>query len=319
MAVVAMQLLVYHVSMDIVGHQDQLKLLKGYIEAERVPHAFLFAGIAGLGKSKVAREFFRSLNCRRTPGDPCGSCSSCVKAEAGNHPDYIHFEPPSSGKQIDVLRGVLADIRLKPFEAARRVVVIEPTEGLNKSSANALLKALEEPPEATIFILVSHKPNLLLPTIISRCQQVRFAPLEAGGYHSASVDPQLLRLTSGTIGELAAGDQAEILRFRQGVLDILRGGDPVALAASITSNDKESVPLWISVVESVLRDVLLYFAGGDKLVNVEIADIELRHLPSSELDEMADAIRRLRRGVQENLNLKVAFSEIFMLMGRLAA
>ncbi len=304
---------------DIVGHAAQIELLKSYVDRDRVPHALLFTGLEGLGKSRVARELFRAINCQTTPGDPCGSCPACLKTENKTHPDLVCFEPPSSGKQIDLLRGVLADIRLKPFEARTRMVLIEPAERMNKSSSNALLKALEEPPEATIFVLVSHKPNLLLSTIISRCQTLRFAPIEGGGYRSANVDPLLLKLSGGTMGGLSRLEKADVLGFRESLIEVLNGGDPFALAARHVPESKEEIPYYVAVAESVVRDVLLVFNGGDRVINPEIAGCELRRLSYHEMESISAGIGALRRGAGENLNLKIAFADFFLRLSRLAA
>ncbi|MCD6569493.1 MAG: DNA polymerase III subunit delta', partial [Deltaproteobacteria bacterium] len=200
---------------DVIGHSSQIEMLRAHITSGQMDHAYLFAGIQGLGKTLVAMEFFKAINCLKTPGDPCDKCPSCIKAISGNHPDLIKLGV-TSGNWIKVedVRSVLEGIALRPFEARVRVVIIEPAELMNPASSNAILKTLEEPPGATIFILISHKPSLLLPTIISRCQAIRFTPIDAQTIHEMvqkGVDPFLINLTSGSIGCLTSSDADFIL------------------------------------------------------------------------------------------------------------
>ncbi len=182
---------------DILGHGPEIEDLKSSIVNGRVPHAYIFAGPEGLGKTRIAKEFFKALNCLNTPGDPCDSCRSCLKAIHEGHPDFRTLGPRNGQIVIEDVRGVIDETSLKPFDARRRLIVIEPAERLNKASANALLKTLEEPPESSVIILVSHKPSLLLPTLVSRCQVVRFSPLDASVKNASDIDPVILRSPPG--------------------------------------------------------------------------------------------------------------------------
>ncbi|OPZ56990.1 MAG: DNA polymerase III subunit tau [Deltaproteobacteria bacterium ADurb.Bin510] len=268
--------------------------MRHYITSGHLPQSLLFAGAAGSGKTRQAMDFFKSLNCIESPGSPCGRCAVCFKLRSGSHPDLVVFEPPVVGRQVDALREVLDGIRLRPFEARQRLVLIEPAEDLNKSSSNALLKALEEPPPATVFILISHNPALLLPTIVSRCQVLRFAP-------------------SAPAGEGAA----DLAEFRSAVREILAGGDPLALMAKVQPLDREELAGPLSVLDALLRDLWLLSCGAASLVAAELAGLDLRP-DYYELDEIWQLLRGLRRG-GENQNLKAAFAEIAIRLGRLRA
>jgi DNA polymerase-3 subunit delta' len=190
---------------DIISHSMEIDLLKSYIHTNNIPRTLLFSGMKGIGKSMVALEFFKALNCTATPADPCDKCGSCIKADRGNHPDIIKIIPDGSEIKVGDVRIILNELGLKPFLARYRMVIIEPAETLNKSSANILLKSLEEPPNTTIFILISHKPGLLLPTIISRCQEITFRPIAPENI-DMNIDPVILKLTSGAIGGLVGSD-----------------------------------------------------------------------------------------------------------------
>lgn len=303
---------------DIIGHEAVVERLKGWIAAEKIPHALLFAGQAGLGKTRVAREFFKALNCEETPGDGCDHCRCCRKVEAGTHPDLWTFTP--EGKQVDQLRALLQEVALKPYEAKLRIIVIEPAERLNPASANALLKTLEEPPPGTLFVLIAHQPAILMPTIISRCQVVRFVPLEAGALADREVDPALLRLMSGTVGGIKRLKLAGVPEFKDGVLEVLSGGDPFAVAERFAvkgTEDREKVLLWMAEAEAIMRDVMVLRLGGEDLVHDELFALSLEGADYQRLERVFESIQEIRRGVQDYVNLKAAMGEFMLLLSTL--
>jgi len=158
----------------------------------RMPHAILLYGSSGTGKYDFARQLAQSLLCFRpaASGEPCGTCASCGWYLQDNHPDFRLLTPEQDAEddqnsatakknarktQISVaqVRELGSFLELSSHQSdGLRVVLIEPAEALNATSANSLLKMLEEPPAGVIFILVSHQINRLLPTIISRCRKI---------------------------------------------------------------------------------------------------------------------------------------------------
>jgi DNA polymerase-3 subunit delta' len=305
---------------DIIGHTYEIETLRSHILSGKVDHAYLFAGIKGLGKTLVATEFFKALNCQRSPGDPCGQCASCIKTASGNHPDLIKIGLKEGKKiiPIDEIRDVIGDIVLKPFEAKVRVVIIEPAEMMNRQSANAILKTLEEPPEATIFILISHNPSLLIPTIISRCQRIRFTPIDPATLEKTleTIDPFLVRLSSGSIGVATSSDATFIQECKKGIIDLFRGQDPFSIASDIASAAKENsdlIPILLSIIESVVRDIMVMKDGGEILISKELYDIPFRHIPYHDIDQVLGCLNGIRTGASENINLKMALSELFLM------
>ena len=153
---------------------------------KRPAHGLLFKGAKGIGKLDLAINFAQSLLCQ-DPGESgraCGKCPSCHWFEQGAHPDFRLLQPealnpdaeenetgkkPSKQISVDQIRGLADFFGMSAHQGGRRVIVIHPAEAMNINAANALLKNLEEPPQGLLFILVSHKPQQLLPTILSRC------------------------------------------------------------------------------------------------------------------------------------------------------
>lgn len=150
------------------------------------PHAVLFKGSKGIGKFDLAMNFSQSLLCQHLDqeGLACGKCASCHWFDQQTHPDFRLLQPealnlngdeaesgkkPSKQISVDQVRTLADFVGMSAHQGGRRVVVIHPAEAMNTNAANALLKNLEEPPQDMLFILVSHKPQQLLPTILSRC------------------------------------------------------------------------------------------------------------------------------------------------------
>lgn len=238
---------------------------------ERLPHALLFTGPAGLGKRDLAEALSARLLCP-TPaadGHACGRCVPCALRLAGNHPDLIMLIPAADSAQaleegkeakegkeskegddapakarssqivIEQVREVQKALVVTGHQSSRRVVVVDPAEAMNPFTANALLKLLEEPPEACVFILVSSAPRRLLPTIRSRCQQWAFGR-PTGAALAAYVDQAdagrraLLAVNGGMplAAERAAarGVSAMLTRFARDISQLPQT-DPLKIAA----------------------------------------------------------------------------------------
>jgi DNA polymerase-3 subunit delta' len=161
-----------------VKDQDRLiERLREDIAKHQMKHAYLFIGPKGVGKRTVAQAFAKTIFCGQK-GDACDDCDTCRILEHDNHPDF-YWMRPEAGKdyRIDAIREMQRTMPYKPVAGDYRIILLDEAEKLGSTCGNALLKSIEEPPEGTIFLLVSSSLDALLPTIVSRCQIMRLSPL----------------------------------------------------------------------------------------------------------------------------------------------
>src|SRR5712691_9315037 len=188
---------------NIVGHEHAIDLLRRTLAAQQVRHAYLFTGPEHIGKSLLAHRFAQTLLCtggadpRVAPLDPCNLCLSCRKVMHGNHPD-LHIIARAPDKQfilIEQIRALQSDSARKTLEGTRNIFIIQGAHEMNLQAANCLLKALEEPEPDVVLLLTTPDPGLLLPTILSRVQQISMHLLTASQIKTAleqqwEVEPQ---------------------------------------------------------------------------------------------------------------------------------
>lgn len=225
-----------------------IRLLQNVLRHGRLPNGLLFWGPGGVGKRLTAIEMAKAINCRESADDACDTCLSCRKVASGNHPDVKSVVPVKKSRIIDVetVNGVNELASLRPYESDWRVFILHDADRMGLPAQNHFLKTLEEPPGRSLFILLTEFPRMLLPTIRSRCQMVRFRPL------SPATVVDLLRqqrdLPDDLAESVAALSQGQMSRAldlldsekRAVVLTVVerlaQGHDPLLLAEEFTKS-----------------------------------------------------------------------------------
>ena len=160
-----------HCFEELVGQRHVLQALTNALDGDRLHHAYLFTGTRGVGKTTVARILAKSLNCEQgVSATPCGQCSSCVEIDEGRFVDLIEVDA-ASRTGVDDTRDLLDNVQYAPTRGRYKVYLIDEVHMFSKSSFNALLKTLEEPPPHIKFLLATTDPKKIPPTILSRCLQ----------------------------------------------------------------------------------------------------------------------------------------------------
>jgi len=154
---------------SIVGQEFAIQAIKNSIQNERIHHAYLFSGTRGVGKTTIARIFAKCLNCQTGVTDtPCCECSSCLEIDQSKAIDVIELDA-ASNTQVDNMRELMENANYQPTSSPYKVFIIDEVHMLSKSSFNAMLKTLEEPPAHVIFILATTDPEKIPVTVVSRC------------------------------------------------------------------------------------------------------------------------------------------------------
>ena len=339
---------------ELIGNPRVKDALKRMITSDRLPGALLFAGEEGVGKKLFALEVARALNCR-TPKDneACGVCSSCVRIAKLNyperedadewtqiiwtdHPDVGLVVAPKRVLRVEQMRQIEKEANFRPFEGKARVFLIDEADKLNDASANALLKVLEEPPRTSHLILITARPAMLLPTILSRCQMIRFAPLTPAEIESHLVTNKLAdaktarlraRAAGGSIGRALSGDLASFTSQRKAMLGVLNAlvltNDRAQLLRSAEQLNeaqyKDEFEERLDVLETLVRDAWMLSLGAkpELVVNADLLS-ELERV-SEQLDPKRGAdwllqIEDLREQLIVNVNRKVTTDALFLSM-----
>lgn len=286
---------------NIIGQKRVVQTLKRTISNNRIPHAYLFTGHDRESKHLAAKELAKALNCEKNAGGACDVCSSCYKIDKGIHPDVQIISPEGkSGIKIEQIYAIRERIFLKPLEGKYKFYIIDQAEGLIKpqeASANALLKLLEEPPDDTIFILIPTENQALIPTIISRCQRIKF------DY------PSILNFRD----EKTKAEMEEVFdNFKRPFLK-----DFLNWAKELSSTREKAISI-LDVIMLYLRDILVYkitnkkefLANADYFKEIEMAQ---KDTIDDTLRKM-NLVRRTKRLIEQNVNLQLALEVMFMEM-----
>lgn len=163
---------------DIIGQEKAKELLKRSASRNKMSHAFLFRGAAGIGKKTTAKAFAACINCLAPENrEACGTCTACRKLGVNTHPDYLVIAPEGASIKIDQVRELRQLLAFPPYEGRYRIALLADVHTMRREAANSLLKTLEEPPPNTVLILTGDEAAGILPTIVSRCQGIPFYPL----------------------------------------------------------------------------------------------------------------------------------------------
>jgi DNA polymerase-3 subunit delta' len=255
---------------DIFGHDKPLAILKNALVKDRIPHAFLFYGMEGVGKRAVAAVFAGALVCTGAEA-PCNACPSCRKVERQTHPDIATVIPDGQFIKIGAVKELQQQMTFRPREGRRRVFVMPEADRMNAPAANALLKTLEEPSSGNILLLTSSRPHALPLTILSRCQQLRFTPLpnaevarylrEKAGLAEAPA-AVLAASAGGSIGRALAMNREDYLALRDGILEHLAGDEPAAALRRLAfaahfGTEREEILTRLAILRTCYRDALV--------------------------------------------------------------
>lgn len=259
---------------NLTGQSRVQAFLRHAVEGGRVAHAYLFVGAPGSGKLEAAYALAQALLCEN---DGCGACDACVRVARHTHPDVHYFAPESAtGYLISQTRELLEDVGLAPIRAKRKVYIIDRAEQMRANTANALLKTIEEPPSTVTFILLGTSTDLILPTIVSRCQCVPFRSMP-------------LDESAGTVARATGADLA---RCRMAIA--VTGGPARAIEFLKSAERQDARRQMLHAVDMLRRsdeaDILL--GVRDLMAAIKAPLAEVKSTQQAVLDQNADYLSR---------------------------
>ncbi|MBW1785374.1 MAG: DNA polymerase III subunit delta' [Deltaproteobacteria bacterium] len=332
----------------ILGQEKPKQFLKKVLAGKKIPHAYLFTGMPGVGKTTMAMAMAMALNC----GEPrdhegCGQCPACRQIAGGRFPDFLVIEPEGKNIKIDQVREFNRMLGFAPAVGKYRVCVFRQAETMTGEAANSFLKTLEEPPPANVIILNATEPLDLLPTTVSRCQRVSFQPLSTGDIAhwltgEKGEDPEkaevLGRISGGSLGRALLMQGGDFLEKREkwllGVtkLPALSNIEAVDMALGLAAGEKTGgfsaggtepgILDLVSTWRSWYRDLMLCKAEGPEnlLINMDFS----RRLKSvvetyiiKNLVESVDALDRADRDLRILRNPKLVMADTALRLRRL--
>ena len=317
---------------DIIGHTRLTALLARAVARESVPPTLLLAGPAGVGKWRAALALAEALNCQApVDGDACGVCRSCDRIARRLHVDVLALTPDDTGKiKLDEVRDAIKACDYRPFEGRRRVVLIRDADALLDQAQNALLKSLEEPPPATVFVLTSAAPDALLRTVRSRTMRLTFGRLTIDEVERLLVrdhqrEPaearRLAGLADGSVGTALALGSSDVAETREAALQLLGAAAErdlagrLAVAKAVVGEKKDErtrqeMKAVLQLASSLARDLSLLHAGSDRrlLANGDLGerlDRLARTLPAPAARKAFATVERALSALDRNAGVKL--------------
>jgi DNA polymerase-3 subunit delta' len=323
---------------DIIGHDRAKALLQAAVARDRLAHAYLFHGADRIGKRLLATRLAQALFCDGGPGstaaDGCGVCRSCRQIDAQTHPDFICIrpDPEQANPQIKIeqIREIEHQLIYRPLIGDRKICIIDEADRMTIGAANALLKTLEEPPDHSVFLLISSRHSALPATIRSRCQVLRLTPpartqIEAAVVLRRNLPPADARflaiLSEGQLGRALESDVGEErLRHSEYATSLTPTalgsiGTLLATAETLAKTDRAGEAL--SWLQRWLRDTLIVAVSGasDDILNVDHERSPTSSAATMNVDvliELLQDIDQLDRQGHRHLNLHMALENILL-------
>lgn len=337
----------------LIGNDPVKTILRRLLVQKRVPNALLLAGADGVGKKQFALETAKAFVCLNPKNsEACDACANCRRA--GNftfpkaddrdahkkvvfseHSDIGLIVPYNKNILVDAIRELETEANFRPFQAAARFFIINDADKMNDSASNALLKTLEEPPATSHIFLITSRPDALLPTIRSRCQTLRFAPIKTKEIEdyllkknfSAEDAALLAKLSNGKLGHAQKTDLEKFRANRQQMLRVLESilvkeNRAELLRIGEEMNDpknKDEYEARLDILQTLIHDVWTIRNQADASITVNVDLLgDLRkyaeRADSRKLSAWLSKLETLREQLAFNLNRKIATDALFMQM-----
>ena len=331
---------------QLVGNRSALERLQKMVARGQVPTSLLFSGPDGVGKLDAAMNLAKALNCARAVDggdeapvtyDACDECPACRRVDAGTFPDVRRIAPEGAGGQIkaEAVRQIVSESPFRPFEGRKRVYIIEAADRMNPTAANTLLKTLEESPTWIVLVLLTSHEAAILPTLLSRCQKIRFLPLLPEevtdllvSQHGFSAEDANLAssVSGGSLARALATKADEIVELRGEALEMAHiladapGRVELFARADRLAKHKSLVGI-VRLLVGLLRDLACIAGGGQGSIVHSGRSEELGALASRvPLESWLEAFVLAEQSLQDlevrYANKRITLERLFLALSR---
>ena len=321
---------------EILGNEMVKDHFKRAIENHKISHAYILTGEAGMGRKSIANAFAMTLLCEKGGSEPCMTCHSCKQVMSGNHPDliYVKHEKPGSIGVDDVREQINDTIMIRPYSSYYKIYIVDEAEKMTVQAQNALLKTIEEPPAYAVIILITTNQEAFLPTILSRCVQMKLKPLKdftirnylTQNLHIAEKDADICAaFARGNLGKaihLASSDEFRELFQKVMVLVKNVGTMDISMLLDCIREMKEQnfdIGEVLDLMQLWYRDVLMFKVTKD--MNLLIFKDEYKMINETGekidyagLEAILAAIDTARTRLNANVNMELAMELLLLTM-----
>ena len=318
---------------QIIGHENIINNLQNTIANGKIAHSYLFEGEESMGKKMVALSFAKTLLCKEQKLEPCNNCNSCLKFDSFNHPDFKLIEPEGNLIRRNEIANIIKKVNIAPLESNRRIIVIDDSHKIGMEGQNALLKTLEEPPSYINIILITSNSNMIIPTILSRCERIKFHSIESEkteelliNKYNKTVDEAkfIVHFTKGSVGQaIYLSETQDFFEKRKKTIEIIDSiikGDKYKAFDSYEffAINKENYKEILDIMIYWFRDLILYKELGntDLLLNKDKIDILSNQvfLKENKINDIIENIGNAKQDIQRKVNYQLTIETMLLKM-----
>lgn len=319
---------------DIIGQERVIENLQRAIKNKNIAHSYLFQGPESIGKKKLAMVFAKTLLCKERGTVPCGKCSSCIKFDTGNHPDFYIEKPDGKHFKKEQIEKLQRNIRTLPYEGNKKIYILEDIHKMTQEAENSFLKTLEEPPEYAIIIMTVTNSYSLLPTIVSRCQVIELKVTANNEIEKVLIDKYnmssekasvIASFSNGLVGKairLAESDEFRELRedIVSKVNEIIESEKfRVFSISKFFEDNKDNIEEILDIMLLWFRDLLIIKEISDNkfIINKDKSEIlkkQSMELTTSRIYNIINMIMKTKADISANVNYQLAIEVMLLEM-----
>lgn len=317
---------------DVIGQDETKNALINSIKNDNVSHCYIFEGPKNMGKYELSLVFAQSLLCKNFEREPCNKCSDCEKVNSMNHPDLHIINNEEKTIKREDIDNLIESIYKKPYEARKKVYIINNCHDMTQQAANTFLKTLEEPPKDSVMILLTNNINMLLPTIVSRCQAIKFKYIDKKEIIKLLMEKYNAdQETASIIAYYSKGILNKAVNIANGKDDILKKrAEIIELFDKIIKSDsgiifecenyfeeqKDNIDIIIEIMMLWIRDVSFAKNNIQNLIinkdYLKLANIHGRDMKNIAADELIQYLQYTSENIKNNVNYKLTIDKMLL-------